>query len=110
MSLEGVKIGDKLLIDNHYNERISAVARITPTGRVVTENGDTFRPNGRRIGETERWRMTRARPANPADFERIRRRSAVYRLDHIQWDKLPTETIDAVLALVDAAPKSAGAP
>lgn len=51
--IAGLKPGDRVAVHEHYGKvflREAIIAKRTPTGRVVMESGETFKPNGDLFG------------------------------------------------------------
>jgi len=100
--LSNVKTGDKLYVPGRFEGgSILTVQRITPTGRIVTENG-TFMPNGRLVGASG-WDVTHGRPATPEDIENVRQSKILHRLKATKWAEVSPETRDAIVQLLNSA-------
>lgn len=100
--LSSVKIGDKLFVQgvSYVPGYITTVARVTPTGRVITKHGE-FNPNGYKRGEKGVLGRHRARPATEDDIAGIYRAGLVSRLERFRlWDKLSADDLKAVAGIV----------
>lgn len=109
--LDGVKVGDKLLVTSYGTERIEVVDRTTATR--VTCGAIQFMRNGTRFGEGN-WVRCSARPAVPADVFRIADRAERHKLccdidqfeSHVRNKVVSTDVahavVDYIRSLVDA--------
>lgn len=100
-----VRPGDEVVIrENHRLPEIITVKRITPSGRIVIGPNHWYHPNGWAPAGDARWASTAHLSLDVDDARAERRRhNLAVRLCHVKWLKLPTELLEAVLALVDAA-------
>lgn len=97
-TLSGVKAGDTLFVVSRFSKHLVKVERVTPTGRVITKNGE-YNPNGRLRGAAG-WDSPRARLATEDDIAGINRGNLVYKLERFQWGNLDAETLKKVCELI----------
>lgn len=99
--LTDVKVGDLLCVKRSLNsDQLTAVTRITPSGRIITKYGQ-FNPDGFLRGETGYFRAF-ATPATEDDIARIRRLNLVAELERFRkWHKLTADDLKSAVAIIE---------
>jgi hypothetical protein len=100
--LDGLKAGDEVALGGGgYTSTvlIQKVARRTPGGRILLENGLWFTPQGLEYGSGKSWRR-HLEPVDDALRETVFRRAACRRLESFRWAALTTESLRAVLEIL----------
>jgi hypothetical protein len=102
-----VKTGDEVAFHSDYGPvQILKVTRVTPTGRIYVDGYpyQWFHPDGWAPQGDSRW-PNRCHLSLDVDSARAEARhfNLEVRASRVKWKALPTETLEAVLALVDAA-------
>lgn len=101
--LENVKVGDKLLARNYYQERIETVVKVTKT-LVVAQQGRRYRKRDGRGLPIERGYSTYAKPATQLEIERVAKANA--RIKNIRickdtdYGKLTDEQIERIVNII----------
>jgi hypothetical protein len=98
IDLSTIEVGDEVAYSSRYSTgySMSVVARITPTGIIVLEDGGRYRPDGREI--TSGWNRGRIEPLTDAILQKIRRRDMLDIIEEIKWEKIEDATLELVLA------------
>lgn len=102
--LDGLKPGDKVIMDSRHAFDVVEVLRRTKTGRIVVRVGKgerEFNANGR-MRTSDQYTWGGLEPVTQAALDRIERANLVYRLDSVKWGKLTLDQLRAVAALLDA--------
>jgi hypothetical protein len=97
--LTAAKPGDTLFIYTRWKKWIAKVDRVTPTGRVILQNGTQFNPNGDKRGESG-WDRAHARIASDDDLASINRDALVRKLTHFPWHKLDAENLKKIGTII----------
>ena len=97
-----LKAGDKVSIWDGWSHRLTKVERCTTT-RIIVDRMEFRKDNGRRYGGSK-WDRQHICPVTPEILEQKRRDSALQKVENIAWRKLPTDTLENVLALIAGAP------
>jgi hypothetical protein len=102
--LDDLKPGDRVIFSNRSLRRVSTVGRTTKTLIILDDGGrfrktDGFSPGG------NVWDLRCIKQLTPAYEDEIleerRRTNMVDKLNRTFWTRLPTETLEKVLALLN---------
>jgi len=96
------QIGDEVAL--FVGGYLSRITTVTHTGIVrVAASDATFGADGWQRGKADRWTHQRIEPATDAHREALRRRAIITTLGGVNWQKLPTATLERVAAVVEEA-------
>jgi hypothetical protein len=100
--LVGAKVGDTIYIKGRFGGvgHIEKIARVTPTGRVVTYRGTQYEPNGRERG-TRGFQATWARIATDDDIKGVNRAHVISTIERFrEWSGLNADDLKTVSEII----------
>lgn len=71
--LADLKVGDKVIVANYYNELVGEVEKITPSGRITVKR-TVYRPDGYEYGDSKNYHPYYLREATLKAIENIQRK------------------------------------
>lgn len=101
----GLKAGDQAAVEYRGAYEIHTIAKITPSGQIVLENGRRFK-DGREIGDglASPWYHAHIYAVTPAILDSIKRRQVRSDIDRMLderiLDKMSTKDLERVLAVL----------
>lgn len=102
--MENFKVGDKVTIMGHYGGALGvSVVTVASPRKISLKNGTEWAANGLREwgSASDRWYMGRYLVHfKPEHSEDIFRRRALGVLNKMNWEKLPTQILQNVLAAI----------
>lgn len=105
--LENVKVGDKLIVTNHYGDRIDTVERITST-LVITKIHRFRKTDGYESGQSAyACGLSRARLATDEEVNRVnektRRNMLSAKCKGIRFERLTIQQLESILKIAEGA-------
>ncbi len=105
--LENVKVGDKVILNGRHNRRVQIATKVTRT-QIQTAGGRYRKDGGQPIGD--KWSFSRLVPwtqeAEDDIAEKDKHSKLAARIGLAAWTKLPTETLERVLEIIEATNKT----
>jgi predicted ATP-grasp superfamily ATP-dependent carboligase len=97
--LNGLKVGDKVIVNGRNGYYVEQVAKITPT-QIQTSKEKFRKETGRRIGD-DAWIIAHLEKPTPEILATIKKRIVVAKLRHkVKWEDCDLETLTKVFELV----------
>lgn len=97
--LENVKVGDKLIVRNNFEEKIETVVKVTKTLAITQYH--KFRIKDGFPQPRNSWRFTYAKPATPEDIERNIRRENIQFCKDTNYDKLTDNQLERIIDIIN---------
>jgi len=100
--LADLRVGDKVCVSHKTkHDHLCVVARITPTGRILCNNGMTFNPDGIRKGADLRFASYLSLPTWETHLA-CRRRELIYHISLWIDTNMYTASVDDLQVVADA--------
>ena len=99
--LQALNVGDKVaIVTTNQGTRIATIARVTPA---TIDAGNTvyLKKTGRERGTAGSYSWSEITPVTPEILVNDRRAGLIRVLKITKWDKLSTETLEAVYGIVN---------
>lgn len=97
--LENVKVGDKLLVRNYFEEKIETVVKVTKTLAITQYH--KFHIKDGFSQPRNSWRFTYAKPATPEDIKRNIREKNIQTCRDTNYDKLTDSQLERIVNIIN---------
>jgi hypothetical protein len=102
--LNSLQVGDKVAMDigsyGAVRYSISQITKITPTRRMTTANGRTFKANGTEYGSGGSFSSVWLQPVTDTIKERIERSYLISHIKGIKFEELSTEQLRKIKDII----------
>lgn len=92
--------GDELVLNVGRSWKLVKVAKVTPTGQIVLDNGDRYFSNGRKISG-RRWDTGSLHEATPERRQETAREKQITFLQTIKWHTVDDDKLVMICAILE---------
>jgi len=102
--LEGLNVGDQVIIRRHNSQSLVRISRITPKQIVIGGHSRFWKRNGEQVGASV-WNYATLYPATDEAVrevrERVERQKLINKVCVVRWEHFPLEYLRRVYAIVE---------
>lgn len=105
--VKSLNVGDKMVRSvNNFGSRVVRVAKILPSGRIKTDDGEIVKENGSLAGGGD-WNTTRFEPYTEAWASRFKRSKMIKQIEATKWGALTDAEMEAAYKIFKSAAERA---
>lgn len=86
--LDGLQVGDRVLIRSRMSSGITTIEKITKTRRIITKNGYRFNADGSECGRGSSWDYCDIEPVTDEVIQEFKMRKIAKELEKVNWYKV----------------------
>lgn len=99
--LDGLQVGDRVLIRTRMSIGITTIEKITKTRRIVTKNGYRFNADGSEYGRGSIWDYYDIEPVTDEVIQEFKMRKIAKELEKVNWYKVNFGNLKKIAEILD---------